>query len=80
VSEGLLMLDFAHFNHFIKDNVLFVLPLGGRKFTWYKGDGMPMSRLDQFLLYEEWCLLWLNCLQISQMRGLSDHCPLVLSV
>ncbi|GAU22739.1 hypothetical protein TSUD_138630 [Trifolium subterraneum] len=38
-----------------------------------------MSRLDRFLLSEEWCLAWPNCVQVAKMRGLSDHCPLVLS-
>ncbi|GAU26985.1 hypothetical protein TSUD_290350 [Trifolium subterraneum] len=37
-----------------------------------------MSRLDRFLLSEEWCLTWPNCIQVAQLRGLSDHCPLVL--
>nr|ABN08473.1 reverse transcriptase - beet retrotransposon, putative [Medicago truncatula] len=49
-------------------------------FTLFKEDGKSMSRLDWFLLSEEWCLLWSNCLQIAQLRGLSDHCPLILSV
>ncbi|RHN51490.1 hypothetical protein MtrunA17_Chr6g0469151 [Medicago truncatula] len=39
-----------------------------------------MSRLDHFLLSEEWCLEWPNCLQVALLRGLSDHCMLVLSV
>jgi len=39
-----------------------------------------MSRIDQFLLSEEWCILWPNCLQFAQLRGLSDHCALVLSI
>jgi len=39
-----------------------------------------MSRIDRFLLSEEWCSRWPNCLQVTFMRGLSDHCPLVLSV
>ncbi|MCI35420.1 endonuclease/exonuclease/phosphatase family protein, partial [Trifolium medium] len=38
-----------------------------------------MSRLDRFLLTEEWCLAWPNCAQVARMRGLSDQCPLVLS-
>ncbi|PNX79707.1 cysteine-rich receptor-like protein kinase, partial [Trifolium pratense] len=38
-----------------------------------------MSRLDRFLLSEEWCLTWPNCKQEAKLRGLSDHCPLVLS-
>ncbi|MCI22800.1 cysteine-rich receptor-like protein kinase, partial [Trifolium medium] len=38
-----------------------------------------MSRLDRFLLSEEWCLTWSNFKKVAKLRGLSDHCPLVLS-
>ncbi|CAJ2638568.1 unnamed protein product [Trifolium pratense] len=72
-------LDHVPFARFIEDNNLIDLPLIGRKFTWFKGDGSSMSRLDRFLLSEEWCLAWPNCKQVARMRGLSDHCPLVLS-
>ena len=72
--------DCDPFNSFIDNNVLVDLPLHGRNFTWYKGDGNSMSRIDRFLLSEEWCSRWPNCLQATCMRGLSDHCPLVLSV
>jgi hypothetical protein len=41
---------------------------------------LSMSRLDRFLLNDEWCLVWPNCIQVAQLRGLSDHCPLLLSV
>ncbi|MCH79282.1 cysteine-rich receptor-like protein kinase [Trifolium medium] len=71
--------DMPPFNRFIDDNNLIDLPLSGRKFTWYKGDGRAMSRLDRFLLSEEWCVAWPNCVQMAQLRGLSDHCPVVLS-
>jgi len=73
-------LDCAPFNHFIEENVLHDLPLCGRKFTWFKEDSYSMSRIDRFLLYEEWYLEWPNCLQVAKLRGLSDHCPLILSV
>jgi hypothetical protein len=39
-----------------------------------------MSRLDRFLLSKEWGLHWPNCLQIALNRGLSNHCPIMLSV
>jgi len=39
-----------------------------------------MSRLDRFLLSENWSLRWLNCLQVAALRGLSNHCPVVLSI
>jgi hypothetical protein len=69
-----------HFNQFIDENGLIDLPLCGRQFTWYKGDGTSISRIDRFLLFEDWCLQWPNCLQVALLRGLSDHCPLQLSV
>ncbi|PNY17864.1 cysteine-rich receptor-like protein kinase, partial [Trifolium pratense] len=79
IRVGHSNLDHILFQRFIDDNTLIDLPLGGRKFTWYKGDGSSMSRLDRFLLSEEWCMAWPNCAQVAQLRGLSDHCPLVLS-
>jgi len=72
--------DHAAFNSFIEDNRLLDLPLLGRIFTWFKGDGTSMSRIDRFLLSEEWCFVWPNCVQTTLLRGLSDYCPLVLSV
>ena len=73
-------LDSLYFNHFIEENVLIDLPLSGRKFTWFKGDGLSMSRIDRFLLSEDCCIQWPNCFQVALLRGLSDHCPLQLSV
>ena len=70
----------ASFNIFIDDNDFVDLPLIGRRLTWYRGDGRSMSRLDRFLLFDSWCARWQNCIQVAQLRGLSDHCALVLSV
>jgi len=70
----------AHYNNFIDGNGLIDLPLRGRRYTWFRGDGRSMSRLDRFLLSENWCLSWPNCLQLASARGLSDHCPVILSV
>jgi hypothetical protein len=52
-SNGQRPLDQIAFNRFIEDNFLVDLPLCGRMFTWYRGDGLSMSRLDRFLLSEE---------------------------
>ncbi|XP_045791512.1 uncharacterized protein LOC123886222 [Trifolium pratense] len=79
VRDGRRSSDHIPFNRFIEDNTLIDLPLIGRKFTWFKGDGRSMSRLDRFILSEEWCLNWPNCKQMAKLRGLSDHCPLVFS-
>jgi len=56
------------------------LPICGRLYTWYRGDGITMSRLDRFLLSEKWCEVWPNCIQVTYQRGLSDHVPLMLHV
>jgi len=37
------------FNIFIDECLLIDLPICGRLFTWYRGDGISMSRLDRFL-------------------------------
>jgi hypothetical protein len=55
----------AVFNNFIDDNCLVDLPLRRRRFTWYRGDGRSMSRIDRFLLSENWCLTWPNCFQLA---------------
>jgi len=68
------------FNGFITNNCLVDLPLRGRTYTWYRGDGRSMSHIDRFLLSENWCATWPNCIQMAVSRGLSDHCPLVLSI
>jgi len=53
--------DFVPFNQFIEGNFLIDLPLCGRNFTWYRRDGVSMSRLDRFLLSEAWFSVFPNC-------------------
>jgi exonuclease III len=77
-SQGGVLHD--KFNDFIDREALVDLPLIGRRFTWYRGDGQSMSRIERFLLSEAWCLRWPNSLQVAQLRCLSNHCALVLSV
>ena len=60
-SGSSVSLDFHFFNLFIEDNGLLDLSLCGHRFTWYKGDGTSMSRIDHFLLSEEWCFKRPNC-------------------
>ena len=68
-------LDSEPFNSFINDNILTDLPLHGRNYTWFKGDDNSMSRFVHFLLFEDWCLRWPNCLQMAALQELSNHCP-----
>lgn len=64
----------------LKINVSINFSLYGRMFTWYKGDGYYISRIDRFVLSEDWYIAWPNCIQVAQPQGLSDHCPIMLSV
>ncbi|GKB98887.1 transposon TX1 [Tanacetum coccineum] len=66
------------FNDFINDANLIEIPMGGRKFTRVSDDGLKFSKLDQFLLNEEFCNLWGNLSVVALDRKLSDHCPIVL--
>jgi len=72
--------DADSFNAFIDDNFLIDLPICGRLFTWFRGDGVSMSRLDRFLLSAKWCDAWPNYIQVAYQKGLSDHVPLLLHV
>jgi hypothetical protein len=72
--------DYSHFNQFIDNNVLFDLPLCDRNYTWFRGDCVSMSRLDRFLLSEDWCARWPHFIQRALIRGLSDHCPILLTM
>jgi exonuclease III len=76
---GHMFLDHIPFSRFIEDNSLVDLPLHRHKFTWSKWDGLSKSRVDRFMLSEEWCLDWHNCKQVARLRGLSNHYALVLS-
>lgn len=66
------------FGDFIAEARLIDLPLVGRKYTWYKVDGSTMSRLDRFLLSEEWQNEWPELSQWGLKRSVSDHCAVML--
>ncbi|GKV32990.1 hypothetical protein SLEP1_g41549 [Rubroshorea leprosula] len=70
--------DMADFDEFIRECGLVDLPLIGRKFTWYQANGAVMSRLDRFLLSEEWCEKWDDMKQWGLKRTISDHCPILM--
>jgi len=70
----------TYFNQLIVDTCLVDLPLRGRKYMWYRGDGKSMSRINRLLLTERWYLTWPNCFQLASSRGLTDHCPLQLCI
>jgi hypothetical protein len=66
------------FGDFIVSMDLVDLPLLGRKFTWFHPNGSSMSRIDRFLISEEWLNDWGGCSLWALPRDISDHCPLIL--
>ncbi|GKU92519.1 hypothetical protein SLEP1_g6233 [Rubroshorea leprosula] len=70
--------EMREFDDFIHSSELIDLPLVGRKYTWYSSNGQHMSRLNRFLLSEEWMAKWSNVKQRGMKRSVSDHCPILL--
>jgi hypothetical protein len=66
------------FNRFVEDMEVIDVPVLGKKFSWFSGDGKSMSRIDRFLLSEG----FINSQGISGQwigdRDISDHCPIWL--
>ncbi|GJR95546.1 retrovirus-related pol polyprotein from transposon TNT 1-94 [Tanacetum coccineum] len=56
----------------------FIAVRGGRRFTWISDDGLKFSKLDWFLVSEEFKNKWSSLSAIALDRKLSDHCPIML--
>ena len=80
VGNSTIVTGIAKFNHLIVHNSLIDLPLRGRSYTWFRGDGRSMSHIDRFFLSQSWCMTWPNCYQTASTRGLLDHCQFELLV
>jgi len=50
----------------------------GRKFTWCRPNGSVMSKLDRFLLFDDWLSQWPDTTQFVLERDFCDHCPILL--
>ncbi|XP_057452145.1 uncharacterized protein LOC130743952 [Lotus japonicus] len=70
--------EMQEFNLFIADLELLDLPLAGRRFTWRRPNNSARSRIDRFLVTNDWCLTWPHCSQLALNRDVSDHCPILL--
>lgn len=71
-------LEVSEFRSFVEDMDLIDPPLLGRRFMWYKADGSAMSRLDRFLLSQDWMVVWEVEAQWALNRDVSDHCSIML--
>ena len=50
----------------------------GSMFTWFRPNGNVKSRLDRFLVSEQWLSHWPESSQHVIQRDFSDHCPIIL--
>ncbi|KAH1073758.1 hypothetical protein J1N35_026086 [Gossypium stocksii] len=66
------------FRRFINKCKLVDVPLIGKKFTWY-GPEKKKSRLDRFLVEEEWLVLFDDVQQQGIKRTILDHISILLS-
>ncbi|KAA3489170.1 putative Transposon TX1 [Gossypium australe] len=65
------------FDEFIDRCKLVDLPLIGKKFTWFGLDS-KCSRLDRFLIEEDWVVQFKDFQQKGLNRSVSDHIPVML--
>ena len=70
--------EMNEFNDFINITRLVEVPMGGRKHTRVSDDDMKFSKLDRFLLNEDFSNIWGNLSVVALDRKLSDHCPIVI--
>lgn len=64
------------FKKFIEEMKLVNLPTMGGKFTWLNNNGRAMSRLDRFLLSENYIEDWKVVAQSIGAKDISDHTPI----
>ncbi|XP_071725874.1 uncharacterized protein [Rutidosis leptorrhynchoides] len=66
------------FNSFIDNSSLIDVPLVGKRFTRISNDGVKMSKIDRFLVSENFNQTWgdITCCALDQ--NTSDHCPIIL--
>jgi hypothetical protein len=81
VSEGILIMFEVYKKGRVESWLLGSrMRICGRLFTWFRGDGISMSRLDRFLLSNKWCEKWPHCIQVAYQQGLSDNVQVMLHV
>ncbi|GJV29955.1 RNA-directed DNA polymerase, eukaryota [Tanacetum coccineum] len=66
------------FNDFMRSEELIDVSLGGKIFTRISDDGVKFSKLDRFLITDDFQEIWRNLGSVALDRKLSDHCPIIL--
>ncbi|XP_057808416.1 uncharacterized protein LOC131022889 [Salvia miltiorrhiza] len=70
--------DVQMFDHFVRRCGLEEIRLQARSFMWYQPQGQCKSKLDRFLVNEEWLAVWTHTKARGLQRSVSDHCPILL--
>ncbi|KAL8498771.1 hypothetical protein ACS0TY_021917 [Phlomoides rotata] len=70
--------EMERFNNFIEGSDLVEIQLVGRRFTWYRPDGMCKSKLDCMLVNSNWLNKWSGAILRGGKRSLSDHIPIYI--
>ena len=71
--------DISDFNDWISEMELQDIRCFGNNFTWFRPNGSAKSRLDRFLVSDQWLSLWPDTSQHVLQRDYSDHCPIILT-
>ncbi|XP_071698892.1 uncharacterized protein [Rutidosis leptorrhynchoides] len=66
------------FNSFIKDCNLIDVPLVERNYTRISANGVKFSKLDRFLITENFIHQWPNIHAMVLDKKHTDHCPIIL--
>ena len=76
---GRLSPSMRRFTEVIEELELRDLPLQGGMFTWSGGlNNLLKSRIDRFLISEDWEVHFQGCIQGVLARPVSDHSPIIL--
>ena len=70
--------DISDFNDWIYEMELQEIKCIGCRFTWFRPNGSVKSRLDRFLVLDQWISHWPDSSQHVLQRDFSDHCPIIL--
>ena len=68
----------SDFNQWIQDMEIQEVKSARSTFTWIRPNGSVKSRLDRFLVSDQWLSTWPDSCQHVLPRDLSDHCPTIL--
>ena len=77
--EGRMFGSMRRFSEVLDELALRDLPLQGGPYTWSGGlNGQSRSRLDRFLVSEDWEFHFSGVTQCTLPRAASDHFPILL--